>query len=184
MAAGVTDHVWTLQELLMYRVPPRAPENIVSIDEGHQRNSTGAGWRRSARRRCCSDAVSDAPLPAGAEGQAYWVHLDGRGSVAGISPSTRARAPTTTGMMLTARSCRPRATGRTRTTITPSWAKNGMSTWACMNLAFGSMTRGQGCGGRGSRWRGMPGSPARGTATSMPMPARSVTMTRMVSFPS
>jgi len=32
----VTDHVWTLQELLMYRVPPRAPENIVSIDEGHQ----------------------------------------------------------------------------------------------------------------------------------------------------
>jgi len=36
MAAGVTDHVWTLQELLMYRVPPRAPENIVSIDEGHQ----------------------------------------------------------------------------------------------------------------------------------------------------
>ena len=37
MAAGVTDHVWTLQELLMYRVPPRAPENIVSIDEGHQR---------------------------------------------------------------------------------------------------------------------------------------------------
>jgi hypothetical protein len=39
MAAGVTDHVWTLQELLMYRVPPRAPENIVSIDEGYQRNS-------------------------------------------------------------------------------------------------------------------------------------------------
>jgi hypothetical protein len=38
MAAGVTDHVWTLQELLMYRVPPRAPENIVSIDEGHQRH--------------------------------------------------------------------------------------------------------------------------------------------------
>jgi hypothetical protein len=37
MAAGVTDHVWTLQELLMYRVPPRAPENIVSIDEGHQK---------------------------------------------------------------------------------------------------------------------------------------------------
>jgi hypothetical protein len=36
MAAGVTDHVWTLQELLKYRVPPRAPENIVSIDEGHQ----------------------------------------------------------------------------------------------------------------------------------------------------
>jgi hypothetical protein len=35
----VTDHVWTLQELLMYRVPPRAPENIVSIDEGHQRFS-------------------------------------------------------------------------------------------------------------------------------------------------
>jgi hypothetical protein len=37
MAAGVTDHIWTLQELLMYRVPPWAPENIVSIDEGHQR---------------------------------------------------------------------------------------------------------------------------------------------------
>jgi hypothetical protein len=36
----VTDHVWTLQELLMYRVPPRAPENIVSIDEGHQSKST------------------------------------------------------------------------------------------------------------------------------------------------
>jgi hypothetical protein len=36
MAAGVTDHVWTLQELLMYRAPPRAPENIASIDEGHQ----------------------------------------------------------------------------------------------------------------------------------------------------
>jgi len=39
MAAGVTDHVWTLQELLMYRVPPRAPENIVSIDEGHQKDT-------------------------------------------------------------------------------------------------------------------------------------------------
>jgi len=36
MAAGVTDHVWTLQELLTYRVPPQAPEHIVSIDEGHQ----------------------------------------------------------------------------------------------------------------------------------------------------
>lgn len=34
MAAGVTDHVWTLRELLTYRVPPSAPE-IVSIDKGH-----------------------------------------------------------------------------------------------------------------------------------------------------
>jgi hypothetical protein len=34
MAVGVTDHVWTLQELLIYRVPPQSPQNIVSIDEG------------------------------------------------------------------------------------------------------------------------------------------------------
>jgi hypothetical protein len=47
MAAGVTDHVWTLQELLMYRVPPRAPENIVSIDEGHQ---TWNGWMPKSPR--------------------------------------------------------------------------------------------------------------------------------------
>jgi hypothetical protein len=57
--------------------------------------------------------------------------------------------------------------------------KSGMSTWACMNLAFGSTTPGRGCGGRGSRCRGRPGSPARGTGTSMLMPAPSVTMTRM-----
>jgi hypothetical protein len=44
MAAGVTDHVWTLQELLMYRVPPRAPENIVSIDKGHQIKFGRADW--------------------------------------------------------------------------------------------------------------------------------------------
>ena len=62
MAAGVTDHVWTLQELLMYRVPPRAPENIVSIDEGHQiefRNrlnrveSEGLLARRGCLARLC-----------------------------------------------------------------------------------------------------------------------------------
>lgn len=35
MAAGVTDHVWTLQELLTYRVPPSAPENIASTEKGH-----------------------------------------------------------------------------------------------------------------------------------------------------
>ena len=35
MAAGVTDHVWTLRELLTYRVPPSASKNIVSIDKGH-----------------------------------------------------------------------------------------------------------------------------------------------------
>jgi hypothetical protein len=57
--------------------------------------------------------------------------------------------------------------------------KSGMSTWACMNLAFGCMTPGRGCGGRGSRCRGMPGSPARGTAISMPMAVPSVIMTRM-----
>jgi hypothetical protein len=118
-------------------------------------------------------------FPEGTQGQSYWYHLDGRGSVAGISPSTRARARTTTGMMLTARFCRLRATGRTRTTITPLRAKSGMSTWACMNLAFGCMTPGRGCGGRGSRCRGMPGSPARGTATSMRSQTRSVIMTRM-----
>jgi hypothetical protein len=56
MAAGVTDHVWTLQELLMYRVPPRAPENIVSIDEGHQKPS---GNRKSKKPRNCSAS----PLP-------------------------------------------------------------------------------------------------------------------------
>ena len=78
-------------------------------------------------------------FPEGTQGQSYWYHLDGRGSVAGISPSTGARARTTTGMMLTARSCRPRATGRTRTTITPSWAKSGMSTWACMGAGGGSL---------------------------------------------
>ena len=49
-------------------------------------------------------------------------------------------------MMLTAVSSLRRATGRTRTTITPSWGKSGMSTWACMNLAFGCMTPGRGCG--------------------------------------
>jgi YD repeat-containing protein len=28
----------------------------------------------------------------------------------------------------------------------PPWGKSGMSTWACMNLAFGSTTPGRGCG--------------------------------------
>jgi len=53
MAAGVTDHVWTLQELLMYRVPPRAPENIVSIDEGHQRQFGQLG----DKKRCQAQSV-------------------------------------------------------------------------------------------------------------------------------
>jgi len=42
-------------------------------------------------------------------------------------------------MMLTARFCRLRATGRTRTTITPLRAKSGMSTWACMSAGGGSL---------------------------------------------
>jgi hypothetical protein len=46
MAAGVTDHVWTLQELLTYRVPPQAPEHIVSIDEGHQEEMGEPGIKR------------------------------------------------------------------------------------------------------------------------------------------
>jgi hypothetical protein len=118
-------------------------------------------------------------FPEGTQGQSYWYHLDGRGSVAGISPSTRARARTTTGMMLTARFCRLRATGRTRTTITPLRAKSGMSTWACMNLAFGCMTPGRGYGGRGSRWRGMPGSLPPGTGMGMPLRTPSATTIRM-----
>jgi hypothetical protein len=52
MAAGVTDHVWTLQELLMYRVPPRAPENIVSIDEGHQKFCRAWPLCRTTARSC------------------------------------------------------------------------------------------------------------------------------------
>jgi len=31
MAAGVTDHVWTLQELLTYRVPPRLPKILCQL---------------------------------------------------------------------------------------------------------------------------------------------------------
>ena len=86
------------------------------------------------------------------------------------SPSIRARAPTTTGMMPTARSCRPRATGRTRTTTTLSWARSGTSTWACMSLAFGFMTPGRGCGSRGSHCPGGRGRPGRGTVASQTSP--------------
>lgn len=35
MAAGVTDHVWTLRELLTYRVPPGTPKDITSTNKGH-----------------------------------------------------------------------------------------------------------------------------------------------------
>jgi len=57
-------------------------------------------------------------LPDGTQGQATGATTTAAGAWLG-SRNTRARAPTTTGMMLTANCSRPRATGRTRITIIP-----------------------------------------------------------------
>jgi hypothetical protein len=47
MAAGVTDHVWTLRELLTYRVPPGASKNIVSMNNRHYTNCPLKGRNRT-----------------------------------------------------------------------------------------------------------------------------------------
>jgi hypothetical protein len=53
MAAGLTDHLWTLKEVLMFRVPPwpqpQAVEEMAPLDE-HGRKRPGALRRRAAGR--------------------------------------------------------------------------------------------------------------------------------------
>ena len=97
-------------------------------------------------------------FPAGTEGQTYWYHLDGRGSVAGL---TKHQGQSTHNYRYDAYGQLLPAQGNFTDPHNPYTfaGKSGMSTWACMNSAFGSTTPGLGCGSRVSRCPLRPGAP-------------------------
>jgi hypothetical protein len=59
MAAGLTDHVWTLREVLLYRVPPwPQPQTLSAAGEHEDRGAERARCARLQQRRVSQGLVS------------------------------------------------------------------------------------------------------------------------------
>jgi hypothetical protein len=56
MEAGLTDHVWTLREVLLYRVPPRPQPQALYKDGEGKNHETGWG-------RCVHEEAKQALQP-------------------------------------------------------------------------------------------------------------------------